>query len=168
MHFSASLHSLTTWGGDGEARVKDLELLSDAFDGVESRWDAVRNASLVQRMFTFVASADTYYEEWLGSARDARTDHARRILVDNVQRRRDRVSRRNEGAHGPLGVAVPSQAPWLAYLPPTVTAKAIWPRCGLKPAAAAIRHQAALRPVMRRRGRTALAAGPATRTQPVQ
>ena len=49
----------------------------------------------------------------------------------HAQRRRDRAPRRNEGAHSPLGVAVPSQAhPDLPAYHPQSTAKAIWPRCG--------------------------------------
>ena len=58
----------------------------------------------------------------------------------HAQRRRDRASRRNEGAHGPLGVAVPSQAPQLACLLPTAHSESHLASVWLKPAALAIRQ----------------------------
>ena len=58
----------------------------------------------------------------------------------HAQRRRDRAPRRNEGAHGPVGVAVPSQAPQLACLLPTAHSESHLASVWLKPAALAI-HQ---------------------------
>ena len=58
----------------------------------------------------------------------------------HAQRRRDRAPRRNEGAHGPVGVAVPSQAPQLACLLPTAHSESHLASVWLKPAAVAIRQ----------------------------
>ena len=58
----------------------------------------------------------------------------------HAQRRRDRAPRRNEGAHGPVGVAVPSQAPQLACLLPTAHSESHLASVWLKPAALAIRQ----------------------------
>ena len=58
----------------------------------------------------------------------------------HAQRRRDRAPRRNEVAHGPVGVAVPSQAPQLACLLPTAHSESHLASVWLKPAAVAIRQ----------------------------
>ena len=58
----------------------------------------------------------------------------------HAQRRRDRAPRRNKGVHGPVGVAVPSQAPQLACLLPTAHSESYLASVWLKPAALAI-HQ---------------------------
>ena len=86
----------------------------------------------------------------------------------HAQRRRDQVPRRNKGVHGPVGVAVPSQAPQLACLLPTAHSESHF---GLGVGSNRPRRRSAirpLRPVMWRCGRTATAAGPGTRTQPMQ
>jgi hypothetical protein len=58
----------------------------------------------------------------------------------HAQRRRDRAPRRNKGVHGPVGVAVPSQAPQLACLLPTAHSESHLASVWLKPAAVAIRQ----------------------------
>ena len=59
----------------------------------------------------------------------------------HAQRRRDRAPRRNKGeSTAPSVWRCPPRHPGLPAYCPQPTAKAIWPRCGLKPAALAI-HQ---------------------------